>query len=91
MRRPVGFDEFRRHLASALDVDPELLQPTTAFGDNLGFDSLRMLELASTFESLTGEVPETMAWDIKTVRDAYVWYIGRTEAAHGTRKEMVDP
>jgi len=72
---PLTFDEFRAHLAGIFEVPAESLSPETRFLQDLSFDSLRMLQLAMTFEDFQVEMPPEMAWEIETVGDAYAYCI----------------
>jgi acyl carrier protein len=72
---PLTFDEFRAHLAGIFQVPAESLSPETRFLQDLSFDSLRMLQLAMTFEDFHVEMPPEMAWEIETVGDAYAYCI----------------
>ena len=75
MTQPVmTFDEFCDHLAAALEVPREWLDADTSFLESLAFDSLRMLSLGMLFEELGVDMPAELAWDIRTVRDAYAYY-----------------
>jgi acyl carrier protein len=78
------FDEFRTRLAGIFEVPAELLNWETRFLEDLAFDSLRMLQLAMTFEDLDLEMPAEMAWEIQTVGDAYAYYVGAVGAADAT-------
>ena len=75
--RLLTFDEFRRRLADVFDTAVDSLHGETSFLEDLGFDSLRMLQLALVFEDLAGEMPAEMAWSIRTVGEAYAYYAER--------------
>lgn len=72
--RVMTFEEFRDHLAATLEVPREWLDGDVSFLEDLAFDSLRMLGLGMVFEDLGIEMPSELAWDIRTVREAYAYY-----------------
>jgi acyl carrier protein len=54
-----------------LGVDPERVKPESSFIDDLGADSLDIVELVMAFEEEFGvEIPDDAAEKITTVRDA---------------------
>jgi len=71
----LAFDDFRAEMAVAFTVPASRLTPETDFLHNLGFDSLRMLELGMFFERLGVDMPLELAWDIRTVGNAYDYYV----------------
>jgi acyl carrier protein len=79
--QPSSFDEFRGQLAEVFTVPVESLQWETKFLEDLSFDSLRMLQLGMVFEDLHLDMPPEMAWGIRTVGDAYSYYVAAGAAA----------
>ncbi|MGI8450468.1 MAG: acyl carrier protein [Streptosporangiaceae bacterium] len=74
MTQPLGFDDFRAELAEVFAVPVADLHADTDFFHDLAFDSLRMLQLGLLFERLGQEMPAELAWDIRTVGNAYEHY-----------------
>jgi len=83
-RQALTFDEFRERLAAALEVPRSALDGDVSFLEDLAFDSLRMLTLAMLFEDLDVEMPAELAWDIRTVADAYAYYAEQVAAVPAT-------
>ena len=79
-RQPLTFDQFCQKLADALEMPREAFHPDTSFIEDLAFDSLRLLMLGALFEDLDVEMPVELAWDIRTLRDAYNYYAGQRES-----------
>ncbi len=74
--REMAFPEFRSFLAEALGVAEEEMKPETRLFLDLHVDSLRILELVAKLEKLLGrELPSDLAWEIRTVDDAYRFYL----------------
>jgi len=71
----IAFDEFRAELAEAFSVPVAELTADTDFLHDLAFDSLRMLELGMLFERLGVDMPAELAWEIRTVGNAYDYYV----------------
>jgi acyl carrier protein len=86
--RLLTFDEFRDVLAGVFDTPADSLRADTSFLDDLAFDSLRMVLLATVFEDLTGEMPTEMAWSIQTVGEAYAYYAEQARARLGEGGQM---
>lgn len=89
--QPSTFEEFRTRLAGTFEVPAESLGWETRFLDDLAFDSLRMMQLAMTFEDLDLELPPEMAWDIQTVGDAYAYYVAAAGSADATAVAAPQP
>lgn len=73
-------DEFRAHLGHALGLDPAELRQDATFRDELGFDSLRLLELAVALDELGLDLPEEVFDHLVSVDDAYYYYV--TKSGH---------
>lgn len=86
MAKPaLTFDEFRERLAQMFETPPEALQWETNFLEDLAFDSLRMLQLGMVYEDLGLDMPGELAWGIRTVGDAYAYYVAALEATETTQ------
>ena len=58
-------------IIESLNVDAEKVTPTASFVDDLGADSLDVVELVMAFEEEFGvEIPDEAAEKIATVKDA---------------------
>ena len=64
-------ERVRKIVIEHLDADPEKVTEKAAFIDDLGADSLDIVELVMAFEEEFGvEIPDDAAEKITTVRDA---------------------
>ena len=65
------FEKLRELLAEEFGVEPDTITEDTAFQDDLGADSLDLVELMMTLEEAfdIGEIDEETAAKIKTVGD----------------------
>lgn len=71
----MSLDEFRGFLSDTLGIAQTALTPDTYFLNDLGVDSLKLVDLMLQFELKLGmRVPSEVAWEIQTVRDAYEYY-----------------
>jgi len=69
--------EVKRIIKEQLDVDEKDIKPESSFIDDLGADSLGLVELVLAFEEAFDiEIPDEDAEKIRTVSDA-VDYIGK--------------
>lgn len=75
---PLSFESFTGHLEEHLELDPGSLTAETAFAEDLGFDSIRMLELLSVIEDLGVLLDDQALAEITTVDEAFFAYIQRT-------------
>lgn len=65
------FDRVKKVVVEQLNVDPEEVQPTATFVEDLRADSLDMVELSMAFEEeFQVDIPDEDAEKIKTVQDA---------------------
>jgi acyl carrier protein/RimJ/RimL family protein N-acetyltransferase len=70
----LSIDDFKHHLVQEMDcIDGDIDNDDLLFED-LGLDSLNMVELGAIIESLAGPVRFEMLGEITTVREAYAWY-----------------
>ena len=75
-------DQVRDIIVEQLGVDSEEVTAEASFTDDLGADSLDIVELVMAFEEEFGiEIPDEDAEKIKTVKDA-VEYIDKHVAAN---------
>lgn len=66
------FEKLAGIIADQLSVDPEEITPDTSFADDLGADSLDLVEVIVTLEDeLDIHIEDDELKDIKTVGDAY--------------------
>jgi acyl carrier protein len=71
----LAFGDFRAELAEAFSVPEAELAAETDFLHDLAFDSLRMLQLGMLFERLGVDMPPELAFEIRTVGNAYDYYV----------------
>ena len=77
------FSQFQQLLAEVLDVEVEDLLPERSFLDDLGIDSLRLVEMILAFETELGvHVPTEAAWQMQTVGAAYDGYLKIVQNHH---------
>jgi acyl carrier protein len=63
--------EVRRIIREQLDVEEDQIKPESSFIDDLGADSLGLVELVLAFEeNFKVEIPEEVTEKIRTVGDA---------------------
>lgn len=67
----LAFDDFRKIVASIAGVDIERVDKGSELWDELGFDSIRMVELMVAVAELGVAVPEDIVADADTVWEAY--------------------
>ena len=73
-------ERVRKIVIEHLDADPEKVTEKAAFIDDLGADSLDIVELVMAFEEEFGvEIPDDAAEKITTVKDA-IDYIDQNKA-----------
>ena len=75
------FEKVKAIVVDKLGVEPEDVKPTSTFVDDLGADSLDIVELIMKFEDEFGvEIPDEKAEKIKTVEDIVKYVDGGGEA-----------
>jgi acyl carrier protein len=71
----MSFEQFRGFLSDTLGITEVALSPDAYFLNDLGIDSLKLVDLMLQFELQLGmSVPSEAAWEIQTVDDAYKYY-----------------
>jgi acyl carrier protein len=84
-RREV-FELIRDRLADILEIEPATITEAASFGDDLGADSLALIELVEALEEELGErtvgfrIDDEDLEDLKTVRDAVDYVVAKLEA-----------
>lgn len=71
---PVSFEEFRRLVASELNVEESRVVPEAVFVEDLYADSIRLAELLLHLSQRGVTIPLQEAWSVRTVNDAYRLY-----------------
>jgi acyl carrier protein len=81
------FEMIRGCLADILEVSPDTITEGASFGDDLGADSLALIELVEALEEDLSErtvgfrIDDEDLEDLKTVRDAVDYVVAKLEAA----------
>jgi acyl carrier protein len=76
----------RDRLADILEIEPERIAEGASFGDDLGADSLALIELVEALEEELGErtvgfrIDDEDLEDLKTVRDAVDYVVAKLDA-----------
>jgi acyl carrier protein len=85
--RNAVLDLVRNSLADILEIDPSTITESASFGDDLGADSLALIELVEALEEELGErtvgfhIDDEDLEDLKTVRDAVDYVVAKLERA----------
>jgi acyl carrier protein len=92
-RSPIGPDEvlrlIRERLAEILEIDEDSITLDARFADDLGADSLALIELVEALEEELGErtvgfsVDDEDLADLRTVREAVDYVVARLDSAAG--------
>src|SRR5213083_1979982 len=90
-RGPIGPDEvlriLRERLAEILEIDEERITPDSNFTEDLGADSLALIELVEALEEELGErsvgfrIEDEDLEDLRTVRDAVDYVVAKLGAS----------
>ena len=86
MDRQQVFDLIRNSLADILEVAPDSISEGASFGDDLGADSLALIELVEALEEELSErtvgfrIDDEDLEDLKTVRDAVDYVMAKLQA-----------
>jgi acyl carrier protein len=81
------FEMIRGCLSDILEVSPDTITEGASFGDDLGADSLALIELVEALEEELSErtvgfrIDDEDLEDLKTVRDAVDYVVAKLEAA----------
>ncbi len=71
----------KKIIEEQLGVDPERVKPEASFIDDLGADSLDIVELVMAMEEeFDIEIPDEEAEKLKTVQDVYKYLEGKGKA-----------
>ena len=87
MDRQQVFDLIRNNLADILEVAPDSISEGASFGDDLGADSLALIELVEALEEELSErtvgfrIDDEDLEDLKTVRDAVDYVVAKLQAS----------
>ena len=85
-RRQV-FELIRDRLADILEIEPDRISEGASFTDDLGADSLALIELVETLEEELGErsvgfrIEDEDLEDLRTVRDAVDYVVAKLGAS----------
>ncbi len=75
------FDRVKKVVAEQLDVNPDEVTPEASFVEDLGADSLDMVELTMAFEEeFDIEIPDEDAEKISNVQQAVAYLEDKTKA-----------
>lgn len=86
MDRQQVFDLIRGCLGDILEIDPQTISEGASFADDLGADSLALIELVEALEEELGErsvgfrIDDEDLEDLKTVRDAVDYVVAKLES-----------
>ena len=69
----LSLDGFCVLVAEMFGLSPQGVRPDSRLGEDLGIDSLGLVELNSHIDDLVGEVEDDPFLDVLTVRDAYLY------------------
>lgn len=81
------FELIRDRLADILEIEPSTISEGASFSDDLGADSLALIELVESLEEELGErtvgfrIEDEDLEDLKTVRDAVDYVVAKLAAA----------
>ena len=87
MDRTQVFELIRDRLADILEIEPGKIAEGASFSDDLGADSLALIELVEALEEELGErsvgfrIDDEDLEDLKTVRDAVDYVVAKLEAS----------
>ena len=80
------FELIRGCLSDILEVEPDTITEGKSFGDDLGADSLALIELVEALEEELGErtvgfrIDDEDLEDLKTVRDAVDYVVAKLDS-----------
>lgn len=71
MQKEISFERLREIIAEVLHLNPREILPDSRFTEDLGADSLDLVEIVMRLEEIIGkEIPEEEARKVKTVQEA---------------------
>ncbi|MBI5651088.1 MAG: hypothetical protein HZC40_11695 [Chloroflexi bacterium] len=70
----LSFEEFQKLLAELLQIEIALLKPEAYLINDLGIDSIRIVQTLLRLEQMGLPLALERAWEIQTVGDAYRYY-----------------
>jgi acyl carrier protein len=93
MTREQIFQVIRRHLADELEVDPESIDESTRFKEDLDADSLDLYTLVQELEDSYGvRISDEQAAKIRTVGEAVEFVLGATgDETHASASANAGP
>jgi acyl carrier protein len=71
---PLSFEEFQKLLAELLQIEIASLKPEAYWINDLGIDSIRIVQVLLRLQELGLPLALERAWEIQTVGDAYRYY-----------------
>lgn len=76
----MSIDKVTKLLAEQLNIDPKTIKPTSKIVEDLGADSLDMIELLMSLEDEFGiSVPDNQVASLKTVKDIVTFIDNNTK------------
>ena len=76
----MSIDKVTKLLAEQLNIDPKTIKPTSKIVEDLGADSLDMIELLMSLENEFGiSVPDNQVASLKTVKDIVTFIDNNTK------------
>ena len=87
MDRQQVFELIRNNLSDILEVAPDTISEGASFGEDLGADSLALIELVEALEEELSErtvgfrIDDEDLEDLKTVRDAVDYVMAKLQAS----------
>jgi acyl carrier protein len=87
MDREQVFELIRNNLSDILEVAPESISEGASFGEDLGADSLALIELVEALEEELSErtvgfrIDDEDLEDLKTVRDAVDYVLAKLQSS----------
>jgi acyl carrier protein len=87
MDRQAVFALIRDRLSDILEIEPGRITEAASFADDLGADSLALIELVEALEEELGErtvgfrIDDEDLEDLKTIRDAVDYVVAKLEAS----------
>jgi acyl carrier protein len=84
VHRPPSFDQFKRMIADHFGFEEDRLEHATSFLDDLGIDSLSLINFVVKLEMKYGiKIDMDNVWDLQSVGEAYKIFRQKIEYAEG--------